>query len=128
MSESNCLPRISLCLIGVLGMAAQIHAESHGRLIDPTRPQGWRASEKASTQPEGQSLEALKLQGTYSLEGERSAIISGQRVTVGDRVSGAEVIAINKDRVMLRVAGETVGLASLIPEVKSPVNPEGDGK
>jgi hypothetical protein len=71
-------------------------------------------------------VEKLKLQGTFSLAGERSAMISGKRVVVGDEVSGALVMEINRDTVVLRVAGEIVELASLLPDVKSPVDSKGE--
>jgi Tfp pilus assembly protein PilP len=114
-----------LVAIGALGLVVQSHGESRGQLLDPTRPQGWQVSEQAQEQPHDQSVEKLKLQGTFSLAGERSAMISGKRVVVGDEVSGALVMEINRDKVILRVAGETVELASLLPDVKSPANSKG---
>ena len=119
-------PRLMLVAIGALGLVVQSHGESRDQLLDPTRPQGWRVSEQAQVQPHDQSVEKLKLQGTFSLAGERSAMISGKRVVVGDEVSGAVVMEINRDKVILRVAGETVELASLLPDVKSPVSSKGD--
>jgi Tfp pilus assembly protein PilP len=115
-----------LVAIGVLGLVVQSHGESLGQLLDPTRPQGWQVSEQAQVQPRDQSVEKLKLQGTFSLAGERSAMISGKRVVVGDEVSGARVMEINRGKVVLRVGAETVELASLLPDVKSPVNSKGD--
>ena len=55
-------------------------------------------------------------------------MISGRRVAVGDRVSGAEVIEIQNNRVLLRVDGETVELASLLPDVKSPTRSRGESR
>jgi len=128
VSEWMSLPRILLVSLGILGLVVQSHGESRVQLLDPTRPQGWRVSEQAQVQPDDRSVEKLKLQGTFSLAGERSAMISGKRVVVGDEVSGAVVVEINRDTVVLRVAGETVELASLLPDVKSPVNSKGDIK
>jgi Tfp pilus assembly protein PilP len=117
-----------LVSLGILGLVGQGHGESRNRLLDPTRPQGWQVSERAGVQPLDESVEQLKLQGTFSIAGERSAMISGKRVAVGDEVSGALVVEINRDKVVLRVAGETVELASLLPDVKSPTNSKGDIK
>jgi flagellar biogenesis protein FliO len=64
----------------------------------------------------------LKLQGTFRAAGRRSAVINGQRVAVGDRVSGAQVVEIGKDRVVVEVDGETVELARNIPMIKAPVD------
>jgi hypothetical protein len=122
------LRRILLVAAGVLGAMSQSHGESLGQLLDPTRPQGWQLSEQARAEPGDPLVEKLKLQGTFSLAGERSAMISGKRVVVGDEVSGALVMQISRDKVVLRVAGETVELASLLPDVKSPVNSKGDLK
>jgi hypothetical protein len=126
VSDWTGLPRITLVAIGVLGLVVQSHGESRGQLLDPTRPQGWQVSEQAQVQAQDQSVEKLKLQGTFSLAGERSAMISGKRVVVGDEVSGALVMEINRDTVVLRVAGEIVELASLLPDVKSPVDSKGE--
>lgn len=128
MSELSNLPRILLVALGVLGTVVHSHGESSGQLLDPTRPKGWQVSEQARIQPLDPTVEELKLQGTFSLAGERSAMISGKRVMVGDEVSGAVVLEINRDKVVLRVAGETVELASLLPDVKSPANSKGDIK
>ena len=128
MSESMSLPRILLVLSAILGLVAHSQGESGGRLLDPTRPHGWQVAEQAEVQAHDGPVEKLTLQGTFSLAGERSAMISGKRVVVGDEVSGALVMQINRDTVVLRVAGEIVELASLVPDVKSPVNSEGDIK
>ena len=52
-------------------------------------------------------------------------MISGQRVIVGDEVSGARVIEIESHRVLLSLDGQTVELASLLPAVKAPTKPSG---
>ena len=130
MSDVACVRRILLVALGLLMLAfqAQAHAESDGRLLDPTRPQGWQMAESGPVQAAAKSTNALRLQGTFSLAGQRSAMISGQRVSVGDEVAGAEVIEINKNKVVLRVAGETVELASHVADVKSPSTLRGDRK
>jgi hypothetical protein len=107
----------SLCL------ATVAVAEGDAGLADPTRPGGWRAEPGGPDAPG--PLASLRLQGTFSVGGERSALVSGQRVTVGDRVGGAEVIGVDRDRVILRVDGETVELASAVPAVKSPTQGAG---
>jgi len=119
VSELTCRSRLLLLFLGVLGATGQVHSESHGPLLDPTRPQGWQVSAQDTQQPEDRAVVELQLQGTFSRAGERSAMISGKRVGVGDEVSGAEVIEINRNSVLLRVDGETVELASMLPGVKS---------
>lgn len=112
-----------LMLAGVsAGAGPTATAEAADVLVDPTRPRGWQAP---AARPEGQGESAavpLKLQGTFRAAGRRSAVINGQRVAVGDRVSGAEVVEIGKDRVVLEVDGDTVELARKVPAIKVPVD------
>jgi len=112
-----------LAVIALIGMVATLPtalAAPQVEYLDPTRPSGWRAPAVAQEAAEQQPDNALKLQGTFSVAGIRSAIISGRRVAVGDVVSGAEVVEIEKNRVVLKRDGETVELASATPSVKAP--------
>ena len=112
-----------LAVIVLIGMVATLPtalAAPQVEYLDPTRPAGWRAPVVAQEAAEQQPDDALKLQGTFSVAGIRSAIISGRRVAVGDVVSGAEVVEIEKNRVVLKRDGETVELASATPSVKAP--------
>lgn len=116
---------LSLFAAGALQASATLAADD---LIDPTRPAGWNApvsaADDSATQPE-----SLVLHGIFSVAGRHSAVISGSRVVVGDEVLGAEVIAIEKGRVILRRDGETVELVTGIPTVKTrPVGDPGVGR
>lgn len=111
------------CLLLTAGLA---WAETQGTLSDPTRPRGWQVAAAAPVVGGQRAVDALRLQGTFSVGGEKSALLSGQRVLVGDEVAGATVIEINNNKVILRVDGETVELASMMPSVKSPTPGEGD--
>jgi len=126
VSDLSCLTRILVTAIGMLTMTGQVFGDPRATLLDPTRPKGWQATAQAQAETEEQPVRALKLQGTFSLAGKRSAVISGRRVEVGDEVSGAQVLEINKNKVTLRLDGETIELASTVPDVKSPANFEGD--
>ncbi len=101
------------------GLSGQLHAEPDGHLLDPTRPRGWQAPAPGPLDKEPAAV-ALQLQGTFNLAGRRSAVISGQRVVVGDEVSGARVLEINKNTVILQRDGEQIELAALVPDVKTP--------
>lgn len=105
---------------GVFCTLGHLHSEPGGNLIDPTRPKGWRSSVQAPTENGQSSVTVLQLQGVFSLAGKRSAVISGQRVVVGDEVAGAQVLEIEKNKVILQVDGKEIELASLLPDVKSP--------
>ena len=98
----------------------QAAAEPVSPLSDPTQPQGWRPTDPQGAPSGGSSIDGLRLQGTFSVAGQRSAMISGQRVIVGDEVSGARVIEIDTHKVVLSIDGQTVELASLLPPVKAP--------
>ncbi|MGB5466596.1 MAG: general secretion pathway protein GspB [Sedimenticolaceae bacterium] len=114
-------------LILVISMLSvgQAAAETVSPLSDPTRPQGWRPADSEGTPSGGPSIDGLRLQGTFSVAGQRSAMISGQRVIVGDEVSGARVIEIDSHKVVLSIDGQTVELASLLPPVKAPTKSPG---
>ncbi|HPQ24990.1 MAG: general secretion pathway protein GspB [Gammaproteobacteria bacterium] len=97
-------------------------AGENGELLDPTRPSGPRTGAVVPADAVENPSTPLRLQGTFSMAGQRSAMINGRRVSVGDQVMGAEVLQINKNTVLVRVEGETVELASLVPSVKSPAD------
>lgn len=115
--------RIAITVILLMGTAlSSAWAGPQAEYRDPTRPMDWRAPSVAPDTTAREPEAALKLQGTFSVDGSRSAIISGRRVAVGDVVSGAEVLEIRKNMVVLRLDGETVELASTMPSVKAPVD------
>ena len=117
--------RLFAISLGALGVSGYLHGEPGTDLIDPTRPKGWQAPVLSASADQMPAAMALKLQGTFNLAGERSAVISGQRVVVGDEVSGARVLGIGNNKVILQVDGEEIELASLVPDVKSPSNGNG---
>jgi len=119
------LRQLLVITVGLLGFTGPLLADSRATLLDPTRPRGWQASDSTEAATE-QQPQALKLQGTFSLAGKRSAVISGRRVVVGDQVAGARVLDIDKNKVILQLDGETVELAFTVPGVKSPANNRGD--
>ena len=104
------------------GAGPTAQADPAAALFDPTRPQGWQAPEVTQDGQGEPAAAVLKLQGTFNMAGRRSAVINGRRVGVGDRVSGAEVIEISKDRVVLQVDGERMELAKTLPTIKVPVD------
>jgi Tfp pilus assembly protein PilP len=128
VSEHLDLRRVLIVLLGILLHSTALRADPLDGMSDPTRPKGWRAPVHASAGQQVRPADELRLQGIFSVGGRRSAMLSGQRVRVGDRVAGAQVIGIDKNKVILRVDGETVELASVLPEVKSPASDKGDGR
>ncbi len=124
MSRRNLSINGLILMIAMLS-AAPAAAEPIPPLSDPTRPHGWRPVAPEDASSGRPSIDGLRLQGTFSVAGQRSAMISGQRVIVGDEVSGARVVEIDTHRVVLSIDGQTVELASLLPPVKAPTKSAG---
>lgn len=126
MSEARKIYRfaIALLLCVVAGVAAASGTEN--RLKDPTRPMNWHARSDVSVMADADPVRGLKLQGIFSASGQRSAMINGQRVVVGDEVSGATVVRIENNRVTLSLDGESIELASMLPKVKSAAQARGE--
>jgi hypothetical protein len=101
------------CLAAAL-CASAAHAQP---LVDPTQPPASIARPATATE----APPALQLQAVIRGPGEqRTAVISGQRVRVGDSVTtssgAARVAAIFDDRVLL-IRGNTRETLSLLPTV-----------
>lgn len=80
-----------------------------GNLPDPTRPAGEAAAgDEVSAGP--------VLQSVLISPGRRSAIISGERVTVGSRYGDAKVVRITESEVVLK-SGNEVQTLKLFPAV-----------
>lgn len=103
-----------------LALACAVIAAETAPLRDPTRPTGWQPRTGSADTGGEDPAAGLRLHGTYSVGGERSAVISGRRVAVGDRVSGAEVVEIGRNSVRLRIGDETRELAAAPAAIKSP--------
>ncbi len=121
-------PAAVLVLGVALGLSFPVPAETEPGLSDPTRPHGWRAAEQSDRSLGRVAASPLVLQGTFNNAGQRSAVVNGRRVSVGDRVEGAEVVEIENNKVVLRIAGETTEFAAPIPVVKSPTNSKGEDR
>ncbi len=101
---------IRLIVGSIFLMSAAAQAES---LPDPTRPPGGLEATSASVAaPSGPLLQLIR-----TLDGKRTAIISGQVVRVGGKVGDAVVARIDEDRVVLRGPTGMVML-KLFPDVE----------
>jgi MSHA biogenesis protein MshK len=78
---------------------------------DPTRPASYTAA--AAPVAAGRP----KLESVLIAPDRRIAIISGQRVHVGDRIYGAEVVSITESAVVLR-SGQGSETLALFPQLK----------
>lgn len=82
---------------------------------DPTRP----PSAGKQSVPTGRS-DSLLLVSTSVSDGRGSAVINEEVVTVGSRIGGAVVTAIEPGRVTLARGSETILLQLFTPPVKKP--------
>ena len=113
--------------IALLGSAADVAAVviDGEELLDPTRPFYFQVIED-SNNPDG--LELIRSVATVSFDvsfvraSNRSplAVINEQRVTVGDVISGATVLAIDRSGVTLLIDGEERRINLYSNSVKSP--------
>jgi hypothetical protein len=93
-------------------------------LADPTMPQGWQPASAALDGSLDQQRQAFVLQGVYAMAGQRSAVINGLRVRVGEHIRHAQVVEIGPRHVTLSVAGKIERLDAVAVTVKTPA---GDG-
>ena len=101
---------IRLIFGSIILFSAAVQAES---LPDPTRPPGGLEATNASVAvPSGPMLQLIR-----TLDGNRTAVISGQVVRVGGFVNDAMVARIDEDRVVLRGPAGMVTL-KLFPDVE----------
>jgi MSHA biogenesis protein MshK len=78
---------------------------------DPTRPATFTPG--AAPAPSGRP----RLESVLIAPDRRLAVISGQRVQVGDRIGGAQVVSITESAVVLR-SGEAAETLLLFPQLK----------
>ena len=81
-------------------------------LVDPSRPSSQGAVSTVVHQG------GLVLQSTFVSPSQRVAVISGQRLAVGDRVQGATVTDIQPYQVTLQRAGRDIALRLTPPLAK----------
>lgn len=104
------MKRTATLILGLLAFAAQ--AET-ALLADPTRPAGFSAGPSAAEGGEG----GLRLQSVVSPRGGRPmAIISGQMVSLGQKLGDARLIRLSETEAVLRGPKGTERLF-LIPDV-----------
>ena len=100
-SWQNFSTRIGFALIVLGVMASAVLARAEG-LQDPTRPPSVQSMTPGDTQApvaSGPQLQSIRI-SAYSA----SAIVSGKRVVVGERVGSAQVIAISENQIMLKTS------------------------
>lgn len=89
---------------------------------DPTRPARGQLAEAVAVDASA-PRDALVLQSTLVGIGQRSAILNGRRYRLGDRIDGAELVAIGSGWVRLRQAGQTRELRLSHSSLMEPVKP-----
>ena len=81
----------------LFGLSSMVSAEE---LRDPTRPHTFNPGRTV------EGLPSFTVNAIFVSEERRLAIINGERVQVGDVVSGARVVSIQKEQVTLSASGK----------------------
>lgn len=96
-----------------------VAAEAMGAMRDPTRPPSYRGSFQS------ESLDReFKISAIFFGEKNKSVIIEDILFTVGDKVSGYTITAINRDSVELRDKNGEFKFVMPHPKIKTPVKKE----
>lgn len=102
---------------GALLLCALSPVHAAESLPDPTRPPASARLATPTTAPDADAK--LELRAIFFADDRRFAVVNGRRVATGDRIAGAEVVAIEVDRVRLRRGGETLELELVAPAFKN---------
>ncbi len=100
----------------LFGVSAVQALELEHDLMDPTRP-AVVSSKPAATGEYQQASIAFKVSQIYISKKNQMAIVNDQTVKMGDRVDGAEVLAIHSDSVDLLITG-SIQKISIMPSIK----------
>ncbi|HEX7061733.1 MAG TPA: hypothetical protein VF200_07160 [Woeseiaceae bacterium] len=87
-------------------LAAALVARADNLYRDPMRPYAPPAAAASASEPVRYHLSSVLISSQR-----RVAVINGRVCRVGDRVAGAEVLAIEHERVRLRVGGKEITVA-----------------
>ncbi|MCP5045136.1 MAG: general secretion pathway protein GspB [bacterium] len=110
------LQRIVALLLGPALVAPATSAIAGRELGDPTRPSDVSYNEEHDDK-RGSSLPYV-LSAILVAKGRRIAVINGQPLQTGDRVAGATVKSILRDKVVLRTKDQDVTLRLVTANIK----------
>ena len=117
MSNAKYIALLFVALIWAVSAQANFRLPSGEVLQDPTKPIGL-PKVQAKLKPET----SYRLSYILRAEDRNLAIVNGQKVAVGDMVSGAKVLAISSDSVTLSVKGKKRVLAMNVPSKGFKIN------
>ena len=117
MSRTKHLALLFVGFIWVCAAQANYKLPSGEVLQDPTKPLGL-----PKVQPKATEQISYRLSYVLRSENRNLAIVNGQKVAVGDTVSGAKVLAISSDSVTLSVKGKKRVLAMKTPSKDIKIN------
>jgi hypothetical protein len=99
-------------------ISALAAADTGAMLPDPTRPYAFATTVQAETLPaEGVQW---RLSGVRIREGEKSAILNGKVVRIGDRLAGATIVEVNPADVVLTQDGQRIVVKLILSSIKKP--------
>jgi MSHA biogenesis protein MshK len=94
--------RVTLSFVLGLALASFVSMTTAQSLRDPTRPPGGAAAKTASAKKGSRARSEMILQTVLISNERKTAVISGQVVSVGDRISGYKLVEINESEVILK--------------------------
>ncbi len=110
------LQRIVALLPGLALVAASTSAIAGGELSDPTRPSDVSYNEEHDSKPG--STSPYVLSAILVASGRRIAVVNGEPLQTGDRVAGATLKSILRDKVVLRTKDRDVTLRLVTADIK----------
>lgn len=109
-----------LCSAALLAAQSQDKPAAPGTLMDPMRP--------STAEPEGKStgkkpagVNGFQLSAIRITREQRSAIVNGKSVRVGEHLGSARITAIQANSITLQQGGKTVTVSLLPLSIKKPV-------
>jgi MSHA biogenesis protein MshK len=110
-------------ILMMLGGFSTVFAED-AEIVDPTAPPTLPLAAAAHV---GTVAQNLQVQAIFIGENRKEVVVNGQKLTLGSRIQGNKVIAIQPHQILLEKNGHTRALA-ILPSVKRPAKKVGNNK
>jgi hypothetical protein len=113
---------LSATLCSTVSLAAQPLIDAPGALKDPMRPPTFTTqSRSGATGVKHADSNGYQLSAIRITREQRSAILNGKNISIGDRLGSARVTAIHSSSITLLQGGKTIAISLLPLSIKKPV-------
>jgi MSHA biogenesis protein MshK len=109
-----------LCSAALLAAQSQDKPTAPGTLLDPMRPPNAEAEGKSAGKKRADA-DGFQLSAIRITREQRSAIVNGKTVRVGEHLGSARITAIQANSITLQQGGKTVTVSLLPLSIKKPV-------